>query len=126
MKPNKMLRWVVLTSVGPLLAACGGGVTTLGSGDDPGMGTGGSGMGGSKSGIEAGKGGIGSTAGKTSGTAGTGANPGSELCMTDTDCTDHGAPCELCGHVVLQEPRHRNPPPCSAHHSPATPSAASA
>jgi hypothetical protein len=97
MKPMKMLRWVVLTSVGTLLAACGGGVTTLGSGDDPGPEKGGSstmGAGGTSS--IAGKGGSSSTAGKTSGVAGAGATAGSELCMTDTDCTDYGAPCEPC------------------------------
>lgn len=100
MKPKKMLRWVVLASVGGVLAACSGGVTTLGSGEqgELGMGESGSsstGTGGTKSGILPGKGGSGSTAGKSSGVAGTGAiDP--ESCMVDKDCPGYGAPCEPC------------------------------
>jgi hypothetical protein len=99
MKPKKMLRQVVLASLGIVVVACGGGITNLGSGEDPGMGESGSsnmGTAGTKDPGTAGKGGSGmGTAGtKDPGTAGT--DPGTELCMVDEDCPDYGAPCEAC------------------------------
>lgn len=100
MKPMKMLRWVALASVGTVVVACGGGITPLGSGEDPGMGKSGSSSmstGGTESDPGPGKGGTAtSTAGKDPGTAGTGTYPGTETCMVDDDCTDYGAPCEPC------------------------------
>jgi hypothetical protein len=99
MKPKKMLRWVVLASVSTVVAACGGGVSSLGSGDDPSIGKSGSSSmstGGTKGDPDPGKGGSLSMAGKGSGIAGTGIDPGSELCMSDKDCPDYGAPCEPC------------------------------
>jgi hypothetical protein len=98
MKPKKLLRWVVLASVGTVAVACGGGITPLGSGDEPGMGQSGSmsTTGGSTSQTTAGKGGSMSSAGNEPGVAGTGAQPGTESCMVDEDCVDYGAPCEPC------------------------------
>jgi hypothetical protein len=103
MKPKKMLRWVVLASVGTLIVACGGGISQLGSGDDPEMGESGStSTGGTDGDPEPNKGGTGmAVAGKGSGTAGTGSTPGGELCRVDQDCTDYGAPCEPCADGSL-------------------------
>jgi hypothetical protein len=100
MKPKKLLRWAVLASLGTVVVACGGGVTNLGSGDDPGGESGSANMGtaGTKDPGTAGKGGSSTmgTAGKDPGMGGTGTDPGTETCMIDKDCPDFGAPCEPC------------------------------
>lgn len=103
MKPKKMLRWVVLASLGTTVVACGGGTSLLGSGDDPEKG-GSSSMssGGTESEPGPGTGGASmATAGKAPGTAGKGTDPGIELCMVDADCPDYGAPCEPCADGSL-------------------------
>jgi hypothetical protein len=108
MKSKKVLRWVALVSLSAL-GACGG-VSGIGSGDDPGMGKSGStGTGGTKGEGATGNAGKGAeatgatsmgasagVAGKDPGVAGTGAAPGMEPCKSDMDCPDYGAPCEPC------------------------------
>jgi hypothetical protein len=99
MKPKTELRWIALGSLGlmgALLAACGG-VSDIGSGDDPKAG---------ESGTSGGAKGIGaSSTGATSTGAmaniggkdpGVGASPNVELCKSDMDCAGFGAPCEVC------------------------------
>jgi hypothetical protein len=105
MKPTTVLRWITWVSLGTL-AACGG-VSSIGSGDDPGkagMSSGGTkGTAGNGTGAKA-------SGGNSTGATGTGASAnvaGSpsttiggatqvELCKTDPDCTGFGAPCEPC------------------------------
>jgi hypothetical protein len=116
MKPKNILRWVALLGVG-MLAACGG-VSAIGSGDDPVMGKAGSvnmGTANSSTGGAMGEGATGkgaeanapsmgassmgaaaSTGGKDPGSAGKGAEASSGMCMSDTDCPNLGAPCEPC------------------------------
>lgn len=108
MKSMSVLRWVTFVSVS-LLGACGG-VSDIGSGDDPGkggtgnMGTGATGMGAENTGATSmgaqstGATSMGASAnmgGKDSGVAGTGMGSGVE-CTSDMDCTDPLAPCEAC------------------------------
>src|SRR5882672_10623030 len=104
MKSKKVLRWAALVSLS-VLGACGG-VSKIGSGDDPGKaGSASMNVGGSKGEGLAGKGAesTGATASMGGGVAiggkdpGMGAEPGVELCMNDTDCENPGAPCEPCG-----------------------------
>src|SRR4051812_17788594 len=106
MKSKKVLRWVALVSVS-VLGACGG-VSAIGSGDDPGKagttgmnvggtkgeGTAGTGKGAESMGASATMGGAVGVAGKD---PGTGAQTGVEVCKNDTDCMNPGAPCEPCG-----------------------------
>jgi hypothetical protein len=102
MKATKVLRWGTLASLGAslvLLSACGG-VSNIGSGDEPSKaGTGGTsmGLGGSKG---MGAYGTGATSmGASGNVAGKGMGVGgstSELCMTDADCPNPGSPCEPC------------------------------
>ncbi len=107
MKSNKVVRWVALVSVS-VLGACGG-VSAIGSGEEPGEGKSGSsttGTGGTKGegatntgAVSTGATGMGATgnvAGKEPGVAGSGAAPGEEKCASDMDCPDYGAPCEPC------------------------------
>lgn len=104
MKSKKSLRWVALVSVS-VLGACGG-VSAIGSGEDPEMGKSGSssvGTGGTKGEGASGTGagttgavGMGAAAGKEPGVAGSGAGPGMEKCSSDMDCPSYGAPCEPC------------------------------
>lgn len=97
MKLTKLLRGSVLASLGTVLVACGGGVSTLGSGDEPvgKAGTTSTSTGGSAGEMLPGMGGSTSTAGKN-GIAGMGAAPHGEPCMIDSDCPNYGAPCEPC------------------------------
>lgn len=123
MKSNQVLAWALLAGVG-LLGACGG-ISPIGSGDDPmggtagkkSSGTGGTGMGegatgnvgkGAEStgatsmGASANMGGTGSGGdggmGNVAAVGGTGmgAAPGMEMCANDMDCVNYGAPCEPC------------------------------
>jgi hypothetical protein len=103
MKATKALRWGILASLSTsllALAACGG-VSDIGSGDDPSK-AGSTGVGGTK-----GMGAFGSGA-SANGAASMGAQPNVagkdpgvggatlELCMTDADCPNPGSPCEPC------------------------------
>lgn len=109
MKATKMLKWVIVGSVGTL-AACGG-VSDIGSGDEePGMGTGATSSTGAKPGT--GSGGAMATGGYEPGTgakpgmgsggtiASGGATPGG-ACMTDFECAVDDV-CQMCadGSVV--------------------------
>ena len=107
MKPKTDMRWITLVSLSVLgPAACGGGVSPIGSGDDPGKG-GSTGMtvGGTKSQGLAGKGAesngatanVGGTVGVAGEDSGTGAQPTVEVCKVDMDCENPGSPCEPCG-----------------------------
>lgn len=91
MKSMSVLRWVTLVSVS-VLGACGG-VSNIGSGDDPSKG-GSASMGGSE-----GKGaentGATSMGAQSTGGTGMGAAPNVE-CMSDMDCKNPLAPCEPC------------------------------
>jgi hypothetical protein len=95
MKSTIALKWITLGSLG-LLAACGG-VSDIGSGDDPGKagsvgtttGGKGSGTGGISMGASA------NVAGKP-GTVASGGESAAEPCKTDTDCGAISAPCEPC------------------------------
>lgn len=101
MKSTKVLKWITLASLG-LLAACGG-VSDIGSGDDPGKAgrdgtatTGGSkGMGANGTGANA-TGANGNVAGKETGTGTVGGGVAVELCKSDMDCGAVSAPCEPC------------------------------
>jgi hypothetical protein len=103
MKATKVLRWITLASLTAslaTLAACGG-ISDIGSGDQPGKsGNPGSSVGGSKgtgangTGASTNVGANGSVAGNGMGAVGGGAAV--ELCMTDKDCPNLGAPCEPC------------------------------
>ena len=108
MKATKIVRWGLVASLSTsllLLAACGG-VSDIGSGDEPGLGkagsdgttTGGSkGMGANGTGANANgatsMGANGNVAGKDPGVGG--ATP-IDICMTDADCPNPGSPCEPC------------------------------
>jgi len=101
MKSYKVLRWLVLVNVSAL-GACGG-MSSIGSGDEPRMNAGGAKGEGASSGAggKVGAAGKGSGMGATSSMAGkpgngTGAAPGVDLCMTDMDCPGSDAPCEMC------------------------------
>ena len=105
MKSTKVLRWVALVSVS-VLGGCGG-VSAIGSGDDPGKGgktsisTGGTkgeganSMGASANGATTSMGASANVGGKDPGMPGGGATM-VELCKTDMDCGDPAAPCEPC------------------------------
>ena len=107
MKPTTVLRWVTLVSLGTL-GACGG-VSSIGSGDEPskaGMSSGGTkATAGNGSGASANGGySMGATGmGASANVAGKG-DPGITMggatqvdeCMADTDCPGFGAPCEPC------------------------------
>lgn len=106
MKSKKVVRWGLLVSVSvSVLGACGG-ASSIGSGEDPGMGSSGSsttGTGGTKGEGATGAGagttgavGMGAAAGRDPGVAGSGAGPGVKMCSSDMDCPDYGAPCEPC------------------------------
>lgn len=104
MKSTKILRWITLASFGAsltALAACGG-ISDVGSGDQPGeAGANGTATGGSKgegangTGASASMGASSNVAGKEPG-PGTGGSVAVELCATDEDCTSPGGPCEPC------------------------------
>jgi hypothetical protein len=104
MNSKKVSRWVALVSVS-VLGACGG-VSSIGSGEEPGMGKSGSsnvGTGGTKGQGANGAGAettgavsTGATGGKEPGGAGSGAAPGMTECKSDKDCPNYGAPCEPC------------------------------
>lgn len=110
MKSMKLLCWITLASVS-VLGACGG-VSSIGSGDDPSKGgtssTAGSGKGAENTGATSmgaqstgatGMGATGNIAGKDPGTGATGmggTGMGGTECTSDMDCTDPVAPCEPC------------------------------
>lgn len=106
MKSMNVLRWVTLVSVS-VLGACGG-VSSIGSGDDPGKGgsssmagtgkgaesTGATSMGAQSTGATSSMGASPNVAGKDPGVGGTGMGGGE--CTSDMDCIDPVAPCEPC------------------------------
>src|SRR5262245_37797335 len=117
MKTARVLRWVVMASVGTL-AACGG-ISDIGSGDDPGTG-GTDGMGAAGRGKEPnGRGAVsmGASSGKDPGTGMPigGKDPGKPdpgtgtpiLCMSDAECQGKApdALCQMCadGSVACQK-----------------------
>jgi hypothetical protein len=108
MKATKVFGWGMLASLSTsllVLAACGG-VSDIGSGDEPGMGkagstgtsVGGQSMGANGSGATANgatsMGANGNVAGKDPGMGTGGATM--DLCKTDADCPNPGSPCEPC------------------------------
>ena len=98
MKSRRALKWVTLASLG-LLAACGG-VSDIGSGDEPGKGGSLGTTGGSKGTGANATGGISmgasaNVAGKP-GTVPYGGESSDDLCKTDMDCRVASAPCEPC------------------------------
>jgi hypothetical protein len=90
MKTTRVLRWVIMASVGTI-AACGG-VSDIGRGDNDPNGMGNTGKGGS--GVGATGSGTGGKAGAPMGVGG-GAPVGSE-CMADFDCAVDAGPCQMC------------------------------
>ena len=105
MKATKVLRWITLASLGAslaTLAACGG-MSDIGSGDQPGKagsdgtavgGSNGIGANGSGASASSNVGANGNVAGKDPGMGTVGGGAPVELCMTDKDCPNPGAPCE--------------------------------
>lgn len=102
MKSNKVLRWVALVSLG-VLGACGG-VSDIGSGDEPqsgksgstGMSTGGTQAEGATGNVGNGAQSMGAIGNRSGNDPGTGPRPGLERCMTDRDCPVYDTPCEPC------------------------------
>jgi hypothetical protein len=95
MKPTKLLKWVVLASVGAVVAC--GGVSDIGSGDeDPNGMSGGSNVGGDQMGTGA-KPGMGTGGSMASGGGDpNGMGGGAQACMSDFDCESGDAFCEMC------------------------------
>lgn len=96
MKTTRVLRWVVLASVGTIVAC--GGVSDIGSGDEDPNGMGANGAG-AKPGTGTGASEPGTGAKPGMGTGGTNAVGGGSSageCMSDSECAVDDGPCEVC------------------------------